>query len=134
MKIRWVAVSLVLAVLVFASHPALAAKRNVQIVTLTPLSVSSPVTTANGLQICLSGFNEGSWVTVSVPWVGSTASHSDLNFAYAIDATGGRCFACPPDWTEMALEAGTYTVKTEWSGNGNGFHRGPSATFIVQGN
>lgn len=102
-------------------------------VTASPSSLSSPISTESHMQVCVSGFAEGSFVNISVPWVGTVDSHSYLSFSKYVDATGGFCVSCPPDWTTIRLEPGTYTIQTYWYADGGSGDRraGPTGTFEV---
>ena len=105
-------------------------------VTTSPTSIKSPISGTNKLTVCVSGFVEGNFVTVSIPWVGSVDYHSFLSFSRYIDPSGGFCVDYPPDWTAASLEAGTYSIETAWYSDGSSGDRnsGPSGTFDVLGN
>lgn len=102
-------------------------------ITASPTSVGSPVSSTSRMSFCVSGFAEGNFVSVVVPWVGSVESHSTLSFSKYVDATGGFCVTAPPDWTTLQLSAGTYTVDCYWYSDGASGDRraGPSTTFTV---
>jgi hypothetical protein len=111
-------------------------KRRVSVsqqVTASPSSVISPLNTAGGMTVCASGFAEGNFVSIVVPWWGSPTSHSNLTFSKYIDSSGGFCITSPPSWTTMTLEPGTYTIGVYWySDGGSGDRRaGPTTTFDV---
>ncbi|MGH9797450.1 MAG: hypothetical protein ACRD5D_04760 [Candidatus Polarisedimenticolia bacterium] len=101
--------------------------------TASPASVSSPVSSTSRMSFCVSGFAEGNFVSIVVPWVGSVESHSNLSFSKYVDATGGFCVTAPPDWTTLQLSTGTYTVDSYWYSDGTSGDRrsGPSTTFVV---
>ena len=111
-------------------------KKNVTVsgqVTASPNALSSPITPDSHMQVCVSGFAEGSFVGLSVPWVGTVDSHSYLSFSKYVDATGGFCVSCPPDWATISLAPGTYTIESYWyTDGGSGDRRtGPTGSFVV---
>ncbi len=105
-------------------------------VTMSPTAIRSPITTESTVQVCVSGFSEGNYVSVAVPWWGSSDLHTVLSYGRFVDATGGFCVKPPPDWTEMNLEPGTYPIKTIWypSSTSPEHRKGPDTTFEVMGN
>ena len=139
MKPRWIAMALGLTLVAFTGDRALAGKGNAprseKQVSVAPQVVTSPVGPTGAMNVCVLGFNEGDYVRVSVPWVGSTASHTNLIYDHLADSSGGFCFPSPPSWTEIDLQAGDYTIETQWSKAGaGGIHRGPTTTFSVSAN
>lgn len=136
------AVTLSLALALVASDAALAGpgrgKKGVSVngqVSASPNSVTSPIGAENRMSICVSGFAEGNFVVISVPWVGTVDYHSSLSFSQYVGPTGGFCVAAPPDWATMNLAPGTYTIKTIYylSGGSDERRTGPSTTFEVTG-
>jgi len=137
MRSRWIATALGLALLAFTVDGALAGKRKpaARQLSVVPLSATSPITNTGALKICVAGFAEGDYVKVSIPWIGRPTSHTNLTYEHLADAAGGFCFASPPDWTEIDLQDGTYSIETQWGKSGTGgIHRGPSTTFTVMAN
>lgn len=104
-------------------------------VTAEPSAVVSPLSSTNTMTVCVSGFAEGNFVSVSIPWIGTAETHSVLSFSGFIDATGGFCVRYPPDWTTARLEPGLYTIATVWYRDGGSDQRlaGPATTFEVLG-
>jgi len=94
-----------------------------QNVSVTPSSVATPVTAEESMSVCVSGFEQGNFVTVAVPWVGTPDYHSNLSFSDYIDSTGGFCVDSPPDWTALNLEPGNYEVQVSMSSNGRNSSR-----------
>lgn len=107
--------------------------KNAGTITVSPQDMTMASVTSHPLSVCVSGFGEGNFVSVIVPWVGTSESHSNLTFGNYIDQTGGFCVQCPPSWTTLNLEPGTYTIQTIWYRDGRSDQRntGPSATFTV---
>jgi hypothetical protein len=101
-------------------------------VTVSPDSASTSVS-SHQLNVCVSGFSEGNFVSIAVPWVGTPESHSNLSFSGYVDPSGGFCVQCPPDWTTLNLQPGTYTVQVFWYASGSSSHRqtGPTTSFEV---
>lgn len=130
------AVGLALALSAGALALAAPKRANTQSVAINPTSMLSPVSNANCMRVCLSGFAEGNFVMIGVPWTGTPEYHSNLGFSKYVDATGAFCIDAPPDWTTLSLWPGTYTVDTFFykDGSGSNLQRGPSATFTVTGN
>lgn len=104
--------------------------------TCSPTEAVSPIVSETNMRVCVTGFEPGNFVTIGVPWVGTTSSHSMLSFSSYIDDSGGFCISAPPGWTEMNLQPGTYTIKSAWYTSGSSSHRssGPNTTFEVMGN
>lgn len=94
-----------------------------QNVSVTPNSVSTPVTADKSMSVCVSGFEQGNFVTVAVPWVGTPDYHSNISFSEYIDSSGGFCVDSPPDWTTLDLEPGSYEVKVSMSSDGRTSNR-----------
>lgn len=138
MKSRWIATAFCLSLVALAGDRAVAGKGNPHLsakqLTVAPQVVTSPISPTGAMNICVLGFNEGDYVKVSIPWIGSPTSHTNLVYEHLADPSGGFCFACPPDWTEIDLQAGSYTIVTQWGKSGTGgLRRGPTATFSVTG-
>lgn len=103
--------------------------------TISPDQTSSPVTQQNPMNICVSGFSQGNFVSVQVPLTGSPDLYSVWSMNLYVDASGGFCFDAPPVWSDMRLEPGTYTVSAYMSPDGSRRSRlSASATFTVTGN
>jgi len=95
-------------------------------------TATSPITSAMPLTLCVSGFDEGNFVSIVVPWVGTPDHHSTFTHSEYIDASGGFCYSAPPDWATMVLPPGTYAVQTLWSRDGaQSMRLGPGATLII---
>jgi hypothetical protein len=107
--------------------------QTIQVMTCAPETAATPVSNNSPLHICIDGFSFGNFVTIGVPWVGDTSRHSMLSFSKYIDESGGFCIDSPPSWTQMALEPGTYTIKSAYYDNGSSDSRreGPTTTFEV---
>ena len=107
--------------------------KRAETVTVTPDSLTLAVSSASVLNVCVSGFAEGNFVSIVVPWVGTPESHSDLSFSRYVDQTGGFCVQCPPTWTSLNLQPGAYTIRTIWYRDGGSDQRnsGPSTSFTV---
>jgi hypothetical protein len=104
-----------------------------RVVNVAPDAMSSPVTNQYAMKVCVSGFEPGNGVSIHIPWGGTPESHSVLSFGGYVDSTGGFCIVCPPDWTELRLEPGTYSIKTTWitsSTDGNS-KAGPNSNFTI---
>jgi len=102
-------------------------------VTVSPDSMAMAAGATPALSVCVSGFAEGNFVSIVVPWVGTPESHSDLSFSRYVDQTGGFCVQCPPTWTSLNLQPGAYTIRTIWYRDGGSDQRnsGPSTSFTV---
>lgn len=136
------AAALSLALALVTSDAALAGqgrgKKNVSVngqVSASPSSVTSPIVAESQMTICVSGFVEGNFVVISVPWVGTVEYHSNFSFSQYVGPTGGFCVVAPPDWATMNLAPGTYTIRTVCypSGTSDDRRTGPSTTFDVTG-
>ena len=107
-----------------------------RVLDIQPNAMSSPVQSDHAIQLCVSGFEPGNGVSIHVPWGGTPESHSVLSFGGYVDASGGFCVVCPPEWTELRLEPGTYDIKSTWissSTDGNS-KAGPSSSFTITDN
>lgn len=101
-------------------------------VTVSPSSVTSPVQ-PGVLTVSGSGFAEGNFVSVSVPWVGSPTEYSVLSFNATIGPDGGFSFSVPPEWTALELKPGDYPVASVVydDDKSEGRNAGPSALLTV---
>src|SRR5262245_66201278 len=93
-----------------AAKPTRPGGRSIKLMTTTPTETLSPVTSENHMRVCVSGFDEGNFVSIGVPWVGRPDSYSMLSFSQYVDASGGFCIDAPPGRTEMNLLPGAYST------------------------
>lgn len=95
--------------------------------------VDPPVITAGqSLSIHVSGFQEGNFVSIGVPWIGSPEVHSNLSYSRYVDASGEFMVQVPPDWTTLQLAPGIYQVISRFAATGaDDTEPGPSGLFEV---
>ena len=138
MKRPWFRKTLLLSLLIIPCGFAIAAGKKPitsKTIYVSPVDVVSPVSTQNCLRICVAGFDDGTMVTIAVPWAGTPDNYSVLSFNDTADASGGFCIDSPPDWTRLSLQPGSYTIRTRWHryGGGGDSKPGPSTSFTVAG-
>ena len=104
-----------------------------QTLIVEPNTMTSPVNTESSMKVCGSGFADGNILVVNVPWMGNPDSFSVISYTSFIDSSGKFCVSAPPDWTEMRLESGTYSIRTNFFRDSQDYtlKKGPTTTFQI---
>jgi len=102
-----------------------------QTLTITPDTISSNPD-KNSVEVCVAGFSEGNFVSITWPWNGIPPQYSVITYNQLVDSSGGFCINAPDGYT-MNLIPGTYAVKVSWYRSQTSTQRrsGPTGTLTV---